>query len=430
MRRELSKPQPHVLVDYASHPPNVAQITDDELQRLSTLIPEAAHSASRDPLDYALAYVTHCQGDVLRLEHEWDFLCAALVQAWQRTNYAAVVRLAAGVAFVASRRNTLAEAEYVLRLGIEASRRMCDTRSTAYLLNRLGGVAFSYGNYQQGWRLWYTGLRLARYSGNYLGLWEPLSSFAQIADMLGTFAVAQEFAETLIRTHHADDSDSVAVALFVRGLYARFSGHLDRAYEDFRSCLCLLEPDVTGSSPTSPQLFTMVVQAELARVGEDYARSQVYTESALALAQLFSDRYTVAALLIDQAYFTYRQGHLDDTYSAFLRLREIERQTGLPHVYRCRTFLSQHLPKALLQPHRQNAPLLPTSSMRLYEPLSERECEVLQLVAAGHSNREIARQLVITTSTAKKHLEHIYAKLHAHSRTSAIAIARALDLLP
>ena len=61
--------------------------------------------------------------------------------------------------------------------------------------------------------------------------------------------------------------------------------------------------------------------------------------------------------------------------------------------------------------------------------LSEREAEVLRLVAAGHSTRAIAAMLSITLATVKKHLEHIYTRLDAHSRTAAVAAARTLGLL-
>jgi len=61
--------------------------------------------------------------------------------------------------------------------------------------------------------------------------------------------------------------------------------------------------------------------------------------------------------------------------------------------------------------------------------LSRREHAVLNLVAEGLSNQEIALQLVITVGTVKKHIEHIYIKLDACSRTQAIAKARALQLL-
>ena len=66
----------------------------------------------------------------------------------------------------------------------------------------------------------------------------------------------------------------------------------------------------------------------------------------------------------------------------------------------------------------------------LVEPLTEREREVLLLLAAGKANREIADQLVVTLDTVKKHLTHIFGKLGAASRTQAIARARELGLLP
>lgn len=57
------------------------------------------------------------------------------------------------------------------------------------------------------------------------------------------------------------------------------------------------------------------------------------------------------------------------------------------------------------------------------EQLSERELEVLALVAQGHSNQEIARQLHISTATVKTHLIHIYGKLGVSDRTAAVTTA-------
>jgi LuxR family maltose regulon positive regulatory protein len=66
----------------------------------------------------------------------------------------------------------------------------------------------------------------------------------------------------------------------------------------------------------------------------------------------------------------------------------------------------------------------------LAEPLSEREVEVLRLVASGLSNREIGRRLVLSLNTVKGHTRAIYAKLGVHSRTQAVAKARQLNILP
>jgi LuxR family maltose regulon positive regulatory protein len=65
----------------------------------------------------------------------------------------------------------------------------------------------------------------------------------------------------------------------------------------------------------------------------------------------------------------------------------------------------------------------------LVEPLTARELEVLQLIAAGDSNQTIAEKLVITVSAVKKHSGNIFAKLNVSSRTQAVARAGQLGLI-
>ncbi|MFN2226031.1 MAG: LuxR C-terminal-related transcriptional regulator, partial [Anaerolineae bacterium] len=65
----------------------------------------------------------------------------------------------------------------------------------------------------------------------------------------------------------------------------------------------------------------------------------------------------------------------------------------------------------------------------LVEPLTDRELEVLRLMAAGRSHAEIAEALIITINTVKKHAGGIYGKLGVHSRTQAVLRAQELDLL-
>jgi predicted ATPase/DNA-binding CsgD family transcriptional regulator len=65
----------------------------------------------------------------------------------------------------------------------------------------------------------------------------------------------------------------------------------------------------------------------------------------------------------------------------------------------------------------------------LLDPLTEREIEILELVSAGYSNRDIALKLVISVSTVKTHLNRAYNKLSVKSRTQAIRQAKALHIL-
>ncbi|WP_392468310.1 response regulator [Arsenicicoccus cauae] len=61
--------------------------------------------------------------------------------------------------------------------------------------------------------------------------------------------------------------------------------------------------------------------------------------------------------------------------------------------------------------------------------LSDREAQVLARVADGHSNRDIARELLISEATVKTHLVHVFDKLGVDSRTAAVAVAREQGLL-
>jgi ATP/maltotriose-dependent transcriptional regulator MalT len=85
----------------------------------------------------------------------------------------------------------------------------------------------------------------------------------------------------------------------------------------------------------------------------------------------------------------------------------------------------------------ESAPAEPTdateeassSTPPLVEPLTEREAEVLKLLASGRTNREIAADLFVTVGTIKAHTSNIYAKLQARNRTEALARARELGFL-
>jgi LuxR family maltose regulon positive regulatory protein len=65
----------------------------------------------------------------------------------------------------------------------------------------------------------------------------------------------------------------------------------------------------------------------------------------------------------------------------------------------------------------------------LVEPLSERELEILRLLAEGLSNREIAQRSYISIGTVKVHLKHIYGKLEVGNRMEAAIRARQLSLI-
>jgi LuxR family maltose regulon positive regulatory protein len=65
----------------------------------------------------------------------------------------------------------------------------------------------------------------------------------------------------------------------------------------------------------------------------------------------------------------------------------------------------------------------------LDEPLSEREIEVLRLIADGYKYKEIAQRLVVSINTVRHHTRNVYGKLDVNNRTKAIGRAKELNLL-
>ena len=91
----------------------------------------------------------------------------------------------------------------------------------------------------------------------------------------------------------------------------------------------------------------------------------------------------------------------------------------------------RHEPQAIIRSLLDDAGGRPrlTASQPLIEPLSERELQVLGLIAAGLSNRAIAERLVLSVGTVKVHTRNIYSKLSVNSRTQALKQAAKLNLL-
>jgi DNA-binding CsgD family transcriptional regulator len=77
-----------------------------------------------------------------------------------------------------------------------------------------------------------------------------------------------------------------------------------------------------------------------------------------------------------------------------------------------------------------NAPFEPNTRARESLGITEREFDVLHLMAAGRSNKEIARQLDVSPNTVKTHVARLFEKLGTRRRTAAVQSARELGLIP
>jgi LuxR family maltose regulon positive regulatory protein len=248
-------------------------------------------------------------------------------------------------------------------------------------------------------------------------------------DIAGAAALLGE-AEAFVRQHHfMHQMPAVAAAQVLRLLQQAnlaAADHLAQTYDlpisqarvhvaqgNTAAALTLLEPvrhqmEVKGWQ--DEQLKVMVLQAvTLYTQGDEDGALRVIGD-ALELAEpgglirVFLDEGPLMAQLLSEAA---ARGMMPDYTSKLLAAFEAEQPS-----------------QAGKAPHRAAR-----ASQFLIEPLSEREMEVLHLIAEGLSNREISERLFLALSTIKGHNRLIFDKLHVRSRTEAIARARALNLL-
>lgn len=83
-----------------------------------------------------------------------------------------------------------------------------------------------------------------------------------------------------------------------------------------------------------------------------------------------------------------------------------------------------------LVPRPRSIPFVRNVAALIALGISQRECDVLELLAEGHANKVIARRLAISPNTVKTHIARLFEKLDAQSRTQLVRNARALELLP
>jgi LuxR family maltose regulon positive regulatory protein len=159
----------------------------------------------------------------------------------------------------------------------------------------------------------------------------------------------------------------------------------------------------------------------------DVAQALTALERALSLAEpegyvrLFLDEGPPMARLL---YAAAARGIAPQYAGRLLAAFEAEEPLALPGHGRERS-------RGAREQERDQSPLHPRPpAPLLIEPLSERELEVLELVAEGLANQEIAHQLYLSLHTVKWHMGNIHGKLGVKNRTQAVAKARALGVLP
>jgi LuxR family maltose regulon positive regulatory protein len=237
------------------------------------------------------------------------------------------------------------------------------------------------------------------------------------------FPVAVQRARLLLAQGKVDDA---ARWTAVRGLdvedepsYLRERGHLVLARvllaegkaEQARMLLDRLLAAAKAGRRTGSEIEILALQALALWARNEKERAVSAVTRALALAE--PEGYV--RIFVDEG------APMGDLLSTTLEVRQRGQLDAASRVS------TQYLAKLLAALAQEAA--APATDERLSEPLSERELEVLALIAAGKPNQEIADKLFVSMSTVKTHINNLYRKLDAHSRTQAVARAREMSLL-
>ena len=201
--------------------------------------------------------------------------------------------------------------------------------------------------------------------------------------------------------------------------YAREPGHLVLAR-------ILLAQDRPG------QALALLDRLHAAAVAQSRTGSLIETGALRALALAATgDEAGAITTLAETLTLACRQGHIrvfadgGPPMAALLRRLVAAQRTGQAAAGVPLGYLAR-LQRAFGpgQPTRDSVP------PGIVDPLTSRELEVLKMLAAGRSNQAIARELVVTLDTVKKHVGHVMGKLGAANRTEAVSRARELSLIP
>ena len=304
-------------------------------------------------------------------------------------------------------RNELEEAERELEEGTDQAERTREVSNLVWGYVTLSRAKRARGDHEGALVVARAAERVARASGADLEIAIAMAWMARLRLARG------EFAETAaIEQERAANAENAADA--ARVVDRLTSVRLLHAWGQHREALGLLEElrkFAESSEITGGLIEILALQALVLWARNEKQQALVTLAQALTLAEpegyvrTFVDEGAAMADLLSATLEARQRGHLD----------------AAKHVP------ARYLAKLLAALAGEAA--APTVDGRLLEPLSERELEVLALIAAGEPNAEIAGRLFISISTVKTHVNNLHRKLGARSRTQAVARAREMDLL-
>ena len=296
----------------------------------------------------------------------------------------------------------------------------------------LAGIFYEWNDLDAAEQQGQLGLQLARRVENIdtpALCWVLLSrldlAHGNMAEAIAILSQAEQFARQHNHLHRMPEIAAVQVQLLLKQGNLAQAAHLAQKHE-----LPISQARVhLAQGETSAALAVLEpLRKQADAKGWENERLQVVVQQ--AIAHHAHGEKEKAIQLLDEALALAEPGGFIRTF-----LDEGEPMAQLISVAAARGIMPDYTRKLLAafetEKHRitgESPRIIPPSSQPLIEPLSQRELEILHLIAQGLSNREIGERLFLALDTVKGHNHRIFGKLQVHRRTEAVARARELGL--
>jgi predicted ATPase/DNA-binding CsgD family transcriptional regulator len=322
---------------------------------------------------------------------------------------------------------------------VAISREIGDLNGLSMYLINYGSFLMWQGRFAEAYRAFEESLHYGQTQGNWSRvLWAEqclgslafyAADFASVrASALRVLEMAGQYGYHAAREFGIQNLHIAALAMGdyaeARRLYAEadFLSPGERAFG-----LALAEIGLGNLSAARDYLLTILLDSESQR--------KIYALGGAAVVLAGQGDLQRAAVLLSLVWHSSLRGrHFIERIPLFNNLRLYLEQKIPPHLFAeawtrgQQAELSLAIPELAYHLGARDVPRLPLTAQALPVTLSARELEILRLIGQGLTNEAIARELVISLSTVKKHITHIYDKLGVTNRTQALLRARELGL--
>jgi len=350
------------------------------------------------------------------------------------------------------RQGTFARAVKLAEGGLELAQQLGASTEAAQAVTALGNVAFTRGQHPKAVEWYGQAVVLGRRATNVDQLLNALTNYALALSVVGETDSAEAIVDEALALSRSEQRQFwEAVAIARKGLVASSRGDLDAAGNLYETALSMLgdgnaravagllwdAADVARAKGNLPQAARLL-QASLSRRWAWLERRGI-GECLAAIAELavLAGRHEEALRLFGPADSLRRSIDILDTWQFQARRNDAqatarralgERAGALAFAAGQVMSLADAVELAIAVTEAIGAEPVDEPESRPPHGLTQRELEVLRLLATGQSDRDIAASLYISPRTVSRHLQSIYGKLGVSSRTAAAAMAHRLNL--